>query len=138
MNAAANGVDSEDITFTTDDLIDAHMDPRWEIFLVGDMFYSDELAARLDNWFQALSRAGSRTILIGDPGRWAFSNSPIRAKVKGEATYSLPDAAQMENAIHAASVFSYVYDRPDWGVSVNSLKSGFGEGSLFVNAILLQ
>ena len=113
MNAELNGVNPDHIDFTTENLIDSLMEPRWEVFLVGDMFYSDDLAAQLDAWFQELSRAGRRIILIGDPGRWAFSNSPIRTKVKVETCYSLPDAAQMENAIHSATVFSYMYERQE-------------------------
>mgnify|MGYP002725643259 CR=1 FL=1 len=63
INARANG---RQIEVTTRDLIGEQGD--WDVVLVGDMFYDDELAHACVPWLEELARRGAR-ILLGDPGR---------------------------------------------------------------------
>ncbi len=63
INARENRVPLE---VTTRDLIGTR--GAWDVVLVGDMFYDDELARACVPWLDGLARGGAR-ILLGDPGR---------------------------------------------------------------------
>ena len=63
LNAAANVV--------TLDLVEADpigTDDGWDVVLVGDLWYEEELAARMAPWLRALVARGA-VVLTGDPGR---------------------------------------------------------------------
>ncbi len=63
LNAKANGCE---LTITTRDLVGER--GGWDVVLVGDMFYDDELAHACVPWLEELAREGAQ-ILLGDPGR---------------------------------------------------------------------
>ena len=63
MNAALNEVVLET---RLEDVVD--QDEGWEVVLVGDIYYEQTLAMRLDGWLGRLSERGAR-VLVGDPGR---------------------------------------------------------------------
>ncbi|MGV3620737.1 MAG: class I SAM-dependent methyltransferase [Archangium sp.] len=82
-NAALNGVSLE---VRGDDVIGC--DDGWDVVLVGDVFYEDELSRRVATWLRTLAARGA-VVRIGDPGRsflpmqslacevtYAFSPSP--------------------------------------------------------------
>lgn len=88
LNARANGVDVQP---RSDDVIG--LDEGWETVLAGDICYERELAGRVIDWLEALSRRGAR-VLIGDPGR---SYLPKQRLVEC-ATYQVPVTRALEDA----------------------------------------
>ncbi len=62
-NAALNQVH---VNLSRDDVIG--LDDGWDVVLVGDVFYEDELSRRIEEWLRTLHRRGAH-VLIGDPGR---------------------------------------------------------------------
>lgn len=60
--------------------------PRWDIVLVGDMFYDSEFTNKLFLWLNELNSNG-KTVLIGDPGRHAFKHIMGREKLVKLASY---------------------------------------------------
>lgn len=88
LNAQANGVH---VTSTKDDLIGE--DRGWETVLAGDICYERDLAARVTDWLQALSRRGA-TVLIGDPGR---SYLP-KERLENLAVYQVPVTRTLEDS----------------------------------------
>ena len=88
LNARANGVGVQP---RSDDVIG--LDEGWETVLAGDICYERELAGRVIDWLEALSRRGAR-VLIGDPGR---SYLPKQRLVEC-ATYQVPVTRALEDA----------------------------------------
>lgn len=71
------------------------------------MFYDGEFASKLLGWVQSL-RAKNKTILIGDPGRWAFQNDNLRERLTLLAEYSLPEnVIEENNGFSSASVWKF-------------------------------
>jgi predicted nicotinamide N-methyase len=98
LNARANGVH---ITSTQDDLIGE--DRGWETVLAGDICYERDLATRVTDWLQALSRRGA-TVLIGDPGR---SYLP-KERLEDLAVYQVPVTRTLEDSdIKRTSVWRF-------------------------------
>lgn len=64
LNAAANGLD---VGVSCADLLD-DPPPDVDVVLAGDVFYDAAMAARVQPWLVAASRAGAR-VLVGDPDR---------------------------------------------------------------------
>lgn len=88
LNALANSVRIE---ARSDDVIGR--DEGWETVLAGDICYERELAGRVIDWLEALSRRGAQ-VLIGDPGR---SYLPKQRLVEC-ATYQVPVTRALEDA----------------------------------------
>jgi predicted nicotinamide N-methyase len=91
LNAAANGVYVEIIT---QDLLDrpAPETPRYDVILVGDLFYERDTAARARAFLDRNAAAGSR-VLIGDPGR-AYLPKEWLTRL---AEYSVPVTRDLED-----------------------------------------
>ena len=91
LNAAANNVYIEIIT---QDLLDhpAPQAPRYDVILVGDLFYERDTAARALAFLDRNAAAGSR-VLIGDPGR---SYLP-KERLSWLAEYSVPVTRELED-----------------------------------------
>ena len=91
LNAAANNVYIEIIT---QDLLDhpAPQTPRYDVIVVGDMFYERDTAARALAFLDRNAAAGSR-VLIGDPGR---SYLP-KERLTRLAEYSVPVTRELED-----------------------------------------
>jgi predicted nicotinamide N-methyase len=99
LNAAANGVK---IATIGDDLT-AGPPPAVDLILVGDLFYAEELAARVTAFLDPCLAAGIK-ILVGDPGR-AFLP---RARLRLLAEYPAPDFGDgKEAALKTSAVFSF-------------------------------
>lgn len=77
-------------------ILDLEQD-KWDLVVLGDMFYDEDLAdsllQRLKNCFEA-----HRTqVLIGDPGRPQFSGHSIQRQLHKVAEYSLPEPTRQDN-----------------------------------------
>jgi predicted nicotinamide N-methyase len=89
LNAAANAVAVE---ATREDLLAGAPD-RFDIVLVGDLFYERALAERVLAFIEAASANGSE-ILVGDPRRSYFPKDRFRAV----AEYAVPVTRELEDA----------------------------------------
>jgi len=91
LNAEANGVYIEIIT---DDLLDrpASTEPRYDVILVGDLFYERDTAARALAFLDRHAACGSR-VLIGDPGRTYLPKDRLTRL----ADYSVPVTRELED-----------------------------------------
>lgn len=63
LNAAAAGV-----TVTPTDADMVGRDEGWDVVLIGDLFYEQPLAGRVERWGRGLAARGA-LVLAGDPGR---------------------------------------------------------------------
>src|SRR5215470_8717527 len=107
LNAEANDVYVEIIT---QDLLDrpAPVEPRYDVILVGDLFYERDTAARALAFLDRNASAGSR-VLIGDPGRTYLPKDRLRRL----AEYSVPVTRELEDMeIKRTSVWELVYPPP--------------------------
>src|SRR5258708_4825608 len=91
LNAEANDVYVEVIT---QDLLDrpASETPRYDVILVGDLFYERDTAARALSFLDRNAAAGSR-VLIGDPGRTYLPKDRLTRL----AEYSVPVTRELED-----------------------------------------
>jgi len=101
LNAEANGV-YVDIVIA--DLLDQPppAGSRYDVILVGDLFYEQTTAARALAWLRRHAALGAR-VLVGDPGR---SYLP-REKLTWQCEYSVPVTRELEDQeIKRTSVWS--------------------------------
>ena len=98
LNAAANSVRVEA------QLIDGvGADAGWDIVLAGDIFYQQDIAARVTVWLSDLHRRGA-VVLVGDPGRSYLPTDQLEAL----ATYAVPVTRALEDAeIKRTSVWRF-------------------------------
>lgn len=99
INADVNAVI---VSATSDDLLAAENDSRWDVILAGDIFYESDTAERA---FAFLSRHAARgaTILIGDPSRTYLPKSRLDML----AEYSVPVTRELEdNEIKRTAVWT--------------------------------
>jgi predicted nicotinamide N-methyase len=89
LNAAANAVAVE---ATREDLLAGAPD-RFDVVLVGDLFYERTLAERALAFIEAASANGAE-ILVGDPRRSYFPEDRFRAA----AEYAVPVTRELEDA----------------------------------------
>ena len=91
LNAEANGVYLEIITR---DLLDdaASAVPRYDVILVGDLFYERDTAARALAFLDRHAIAGMR-VLIGDPGRTYLP----KERLTRLAEYAVPVTRELED-----------------------------------------
>ena len=100
LNAEHNGVYVDIITH---DLLDTPVPetPRYDVILVGDLFYERDTAARALAFLDRNAAAGSR-VLIGDPGRTYLPKDRLMRL----AEYSVPVTRELEdNDIKRTSVW---------------------------------
>jgi predicted nicotinamide N-methyase len=103
LNAAANAVH---VKCVTADLLDTALvpAPRFDVILVGDLFYEQTTAARVLAFLDRQLAIGVR-VLIGDPGR---SYLP-RQRLERLADYSVPVTRDLEDQeIKRTAVFALV------------------------------
>jgi predicted nicotinamide N-methyase len=103
LNAAANAVH---VKCVTADLLDTALvpAPRFDVILVGDLFYEQTTAARVLAFLDRQLAIGVR-VLIGDPGR---SYLP-RQRLERLADYSVPVTRDLEDReIKRTAVFALV------------------------------
>lgn len=110
LNAKVNGImDNEDkLDVRSDNLIgNGAATTRYDIVLIGDLFYDTEIAAVLHPWIQRLARAGKK-IYIGDPGRHGITDTGVLSNMVLHARYELPDNVCLENnGFSHANVWEY-------------------------------
>ncbi|XP_067856000.1 electron transfer flavoprotein beta subunit lysine methyltransferase [Heptranchias perlo] len=70
---------------------------KWDVILLGDMFYDEELAADLHNWLTEYKRFHGSEILIGDPGRAQFTSYVAQNWLQKVIEYELPETTKKEN-----------------------------------------
>ena len=107
LNAAANNVYIEIIM---QDLLDqpASAPPRYDVILVGDMFYERDTAARALGFLDRHAATGAR-VLIGDPGRTYLP----KERLTRLAEYSVPVTRELEDLeIKRTTVWELIYVAP--------------------------
>ena len=107
LNGEANGV-YVDVTIL--DMLDhpAPVAPRYDVILVGDLFYERDIAARALSFLDRHMMAGAR-VLIGDPGR---SYLP-KERLARLAEYSVPVTRELEDLdIKRTTVWELLYSPP--------------------------
>ncbi len=87
LNAEANGVAIEVIEKDP-----VGTDDGWDVVLVGDLWYEDDVAARLTPWLRSLAARGA-VVLTGDPGRAHLPTSGLTAI----ATYEVRTEIDIED-----------------------------------------
>ncbi|XP_060076048.1 electron transfer flavoprotein beta subunit lysine methyltransferase-like [Ylistrum balloti] len=92
LNAELNNISQATITTN---LIGCH-DNRWDIVLLGDMFYNVDFADTITRWVVSLHNKGV-AVFIGDPGRLPFEQHPLKSDLKMVAEYSLHENCLKEN-----------------------------------------
>jgi predicted nicotinamide N-methyase len=97
LNAQANGVYIEIIVqdlLPKEDLLDRPVSeaPRYDVILVGDLFYERDTARRALAFLDRNAAAGSR-VLIGDPGRTYLP----KERLTRLAEYSVPVTRELED-----------------------------------------
>ena len=91
LNAVANDVYIEVVT---DDLLDrpAPRAPRYDVILVGDLFYERDTAARALAFLDRHAATGAR-VLVGDPGRTYLPTN----RLSRLAEFSVPVTRELED-----------------------------------------
>jgi len=91
LNAEANDVYIEVVT---EDLLDrpAPRAPRYDVILVGDLFYERDTAARALTFLDRHATTGTR-VLVGDPGRTYLPKDRLTRL----AEYSVPVTRELED-----------------------------------------
>jgi len=106
LNAQLNNIKIDDVLSKN---ISFNNCSKWEVIIVGDMFYSKDIADELWKWLDALSNSG-KTILIGDPGRHCFKpERHLQERLKKLKEYKLTENCCLENrGFSTASVWILV------------------------------
>lgn len=98
-----NLIKTSDFNFLNDYYINGKSEnsyDKYDIILIGDMFYDLEISKRVISLSQKYENA---KIYIGDPGRWVLqekdliNSSSLKANLFCLAKYQLPDSVKSEN-----------------------------------------
>ncbi|KAG8512288.1 Electron transfer flavoprotein beta subunit lysine methyltransferase [Galemys pyrenaicus] len=85
---------------------------KWDLIVLGDMFYDEDLADHLHQWLKNCFWAYGTRVLIGDPGRPQFSGHRIQHQVHRLVEYSLPELTrQQNNGLTTSTVWDFSPDR---------------------------
>lgn len=87
----------------TENLIGTKLD-KWDLIVLGDMFYNAELADSLHQWLKKHTMIPGTQVLIGDPGRPHFVTHQIQRELHKVNEYGLPEATRQENFGSATTV----------------------------------
>ncbi|XP_051548479.1 electron transfer flavoprotein beta subunit lysine methyltransferase isoform X2 [Myxocyprinus asiaticus] len=80
----------------------------WDLILLGDMFYDEDLADSLHKWLNTCIVTHGTQVLIGDPGRAQFESHGIRRLLHQLAHFELPDSVKEENyGLTSSTVWCY-------------------------------
>lgn len=81
---------------------------KWNLIVLGDMFYDEQLSNSLHHWLRKCIRTHGTKVLIGDPGRSQFIAHPMHSQLHKVAEYSLPESTRQENnGLTSSTVWSY-------------------------------
>ena len=102
-NAELNNIETEKLQCDTTNLLDGEggkeeLLGETDVLLIGDMFYDEHIGAalaRLCQHFTAMDK--SKTVLLGDPGRWLLSSGRVTDRFKCIAKHSLLPQTRTEN-----------------------------------------
>ncbi|XP_051886777.1 electron transfer flavoprotein beta subunit lysine methyltransferase [Pristis pectinata] len=113
LAAVAIGINCElnkipPLRVATENLI-GKMEEKWDVILLGDMFYDEEIATDLHNWLTKYKRFHGPEILIGDPGRAEFTKYLGQDWLKKVTEYELPASTKEENyGLTSSSVWRFL------------------------------
>ncbi|XP_065086249.1 electron transfer flavoprotein beta subunit lysine methyltransferase-like isoform X2 [Ochlerotatus camptorhynchus] len=108
LNAELNIVEQLRLELDGTNLIGAPCD-RYDVILIGDLFYDAEIADVLMPWLNKLAIAG-KDIYIGDPGRHGLTETRMRNMIH-LARFELPPNVCLENnGFSHANVWKFVAD----------------------------
>uniref|UniRef100_A0A7N9CW56 Electron transfer flavoprotein beta subunit lysine methyltransferase n=1 Tax=Macaca fascicularis TaxID=9541 RepID=A0A7N9CW56_MACFA len=71
---------------------------KWDLVVLGDMFYDENLADSLYQWLKKCFWTYRTRVLIGDPGRPQFSGHSIQHHLHKVVEYSLLEPTRQENS----------------------------------------
>ncbi|XP_011789468.1 PREDICTED: protein N-lysine methyltransferase METTL20 [Colobus angolensis palliatus] len=71
---------------------------KWDLVVLGDMFYDENLADSLHQWLKKCFWTYRTRVLIGDPGRPQFSGHSIQHHLHKVVEYSLLEPTRQENS----------------------------------------
>ncbi|XP_069808476.1 electron transfer flavoprotein beta subunit lysine methyltransferase [Dendropsophus ebraccatus] len=81
---------------------------RWDVIVLGDMFYDEQLADSLHRWLRRCIQQHGTTVLIGDPGRGHFLGHPIKKQLRKVVEYFLPETSKQDNyGLTTSAVWRY-------------------------------
>ncbi|KAG7522589.1 hypothetical protein JOB18_026298 [Solea senegalensis] len=105
MNCELNGV--EPPICVTNNMIGSEPE-RFDLILLGDMFYDEALATSLHGWLDRCIKTHGTRVLVGDPGRAQFEGHDIRRLLHQQAQFELPESVREENyGLTFSCVWSY-------------------------------
>ncbi|KAM3924146.1 electron transfer flavoprotein beta subunit lysine methyltransferase [Leptodactylus fuscus] len=105
LNCRLNGTDH--FPFHPENMI-GEAPARWDLIVLGDMFYDEQLADSLHRWLRHCMERHGTTVLIGDPGRGHFLGHSIQRELRKVAEYSLPESTKQENyGLSTSAVWRY-------------------------------
>lgn len=100
----------EPIPCVTDNLIGSER-LNWDVILLGDMFYDEDLADSLHTWLQKCVKIHNSQVYIGDPGRAHLENHRIKRSLQILTQYTLPKTVRDENyGLTSSTVWLYQPD----------------------------
>ncbi|XP_027700091.1 electron transfer flavoprotein beta subunit lysine methyltransferase [Vombatus ursinus] len=94
LNCKLNKLDP--LPILTENILDSELD-KWELIVLGDMFYDEDLSDRLLQWLRKSIWTHGTKVLIGDPGRPQFCGHNIQNHLQKVVTYSLPELTEEGN-----------------------------------------
>lgn len=107
MNCELNNLNP--FPFLTDNLIGSEVG-SWDLIVLGDMFYSEELANSLHQWLKKCIQAQGTKVLIGDPGRHHFVSHQIQSRLHKLTEYALPELTKEDNnGCTSTTVWNYQF-----------------------------
>ncbi|XP_078273590.1 electron transfer flavoprotein beta subunit lysine methyltransferase [Rhinoraja longicauda] len=93
---------------TTENLI-GKIEEKYDVILLGDMFYDEELATDLHIWLTKYKRLHGPEILIGDPGRAEFTKYIGQNWLQKVSEYELPTSTKEENyGLTSSSIWRFL------------------------------
>lgn len=78
-------------------MIGKKSEEKWDLILLGDMFYDEELAAHLHGWLTNCKSFRKTNVLIGDPGRTQFLKHAAKNQLEKVAEYELLETTKEQN-----------------------------------------
>lgn len=92
----------------TENLI-GKIEEKWNVILLGDMFYDEELATDLLTWLTKYKKLHGPEILIGDPGRAEFTKYVGQNWLQKVSEYELPTSTKEENyGLTSSSIWRFL------------------------------
>ncbi|XP_062051020.1 electron transfer flavoprotein beta subunit lysine methyltransferase [Lepus europaeus] len=81
---------------------------RWDLVVLGDMFYDADLADSLHQWLKDCCWTHRTRVLIGDPGRPQFRVHSIQHQLHKVVEYPLTESTRQENnGLTTSSVWDF-------------------------------